>query len=101
MCLIEGENTGNLKSLDDMAGRENNTQGMWTRIKNLCETCKKERIILNPDKFTVGRKIYFGGFTVTRKLPSEGDTVTQIRPQSHQLNKVVKFPELKTRKDVQ
>ena len=38
-CLIEGENTGNLKSLDDQAGGENNTQEMWKRIKNLCETC--------------------------------------------------------------
>ena len=62
-CLIEGENTGNLKSLDNMAGGEDGTQGMWTRIKNLCETCKNERIILNPDKFTVGRRIDFGGFS--------------------------------------
>ena len=61
-CLVEGINKGNLKSLDDMAGGEKKTDGMWERIKNLCETCKEKGIILNPDKFHVGRKIEFGGF---------------------------------------
>ena len=35
-CLVEGRNTGNLKSLDDMAGGEEKTEGMLGRIKNLC-----------------------------------------------------------------
>ena len=63
-CLVEGENLGNLKSLDDMAGGEDETKGMWTRIKNLYETCKREGIVLNPYKFEVGRRIKFGGLSV-------------------------------------
>ena len=100
-CLIERENTGNLKLLEDIAGGEKNTDGMRERIKNLCETCKKEGIILNPDKFTVGRKIDFGGFTVTRNIQEEGDAMTQINPKNHQLNKVANFPKPRTRKEVQ
>ena len=82
-CLIEGKISGNLESLDDMAGGENYSEGMWERIKNLCETCKEKGIIFNPDKFHMGRNIKFGGFSVTRRIPPEGEGSTEISPQAH------------------
>ena len=84
-----------------MAGGENKTDGMWERIRNLCETCKERGIILNPDKFHVGRKIELGGFQVERKILEEGRGSTEIRPQAHQINRVTEFPVPNTRKELQ
>ena len=64
-----------------MARGEEKTEAMKKCIKNICDTCKKEGIILNPDKFTVGRKMDFGGFTVTRDIKADGDAITTSSAQ--------------------
>ena len=61
-------------------------------MKNLCKTCKEKGIILNPDKFPVGRNIDFVGFSVTRKIPIEGEASTEIRPQAHGIIILQNFP---------
>ena len=84
-----------------MAGGESKTDGMWGRVQNLCETCREKGIILNPNKFHVGRKIEFGGFQVERKISEDRQGITEIRPQAHQINRVSEFPRPNTRKEVQ
>ena len=71
--------------MDNMAGGEEKTEGRWVRIRNLCDTCREKCIVLNPDKFHIGRSIELGGFAVERKIPKKAMVQQKSDPKPTKL----------------
>ena len=99
--LTEGKNEGNLKYVDDTLGGAKDDREMDVRVTNFLPTCRENKITLNPDKFQISRHVEFGGFELECEIDESGNYKTHIYPSKVAINKVDKFPEPKTKKQLQ
>ena len=100
--LCKGKNEGNLKSVDDTLGGAKDSRSLRPKLRNFLETCMRQSITLNPDKFKIGRHVEFGGLEIECDIDDEsGEYKTHIWPSKIAINKVSTFQPPESKKELQ
>ena len=94
--MIEGI-PGVHKSIDDVLVEAKSKKEMYVKLFQIFSNCRRDGIILHPDKFKLGTRVKFGGFVLDCTDQSVGP---KILPDMDKVNRLVNYSPPKNKTQV-